>query len=413
MSGNVYLLSYGFNQDFSCFTCGTTGGFRVFTLNKLSEVVRREHLDQQSCLLCTMLFSTNIFAIVDSNANTKVQLWDDSKNKFIGELRSRHEVKGVCMRRDIMCLVSEYNIYVYTCNTLDVVFHIQTTGNPKGVCALAPGSEPWVLACPGNSVGSVRIQVGPGEDGSAHEFSAHKTNLAYIATNQSGTLFATASETGTVARVFDRTGNCLHELRRGSQPTQISCLCFRMDDKYLACASSSATVHIFELKEEGVQTDAASIPSITSMRDLAQVATTQNMSDALTAVMPKYFQASRAIAIFRIPDVDNVDLRAKNSTIAGPQVCFAGDDRVYVLHYIGLLYEVRYDVEGRQPPSSLQRAVSQVPGSQHVVQSVFGDDDSCHCNVVDVTTWFAARPEFKLYRKEDTKVDEKDDWNVI
>eukprot|EP00397_Hematodinium_sp_SG-2012_P012825 GEMP01013007.1.p1 GENE.GEMP01013007.1~~GEMP01013007.1.p1 ORF type:complete len:412 (+),score=60.61 GEMP01013007.1:47-1237(+) len=396
MSGNVYLLSYGFNQDFSCFTCGTTAGFRVFMLDKLSEVHRREQVGKlQSCLLCTMLFKTNVFAIVESHASSLVHLWDDNKKNFVGEIRSRHEVKGVSFTRHIICVVSDYNIYAYTTNTLSVIFHIQTTGNPKGLCATASGSDPWVLACPGSSVGSVRIQVGPSEDGSAHEFTAHKTNLACLATNEIGTLFATASETGTVARVFNRTGECLHELRRGIQQLQISSLCFRRDDKYLACASSSATVHIFELKE---------------------VATTQNVSDALTAVMPKYFQANRAIAIFRIPDMDNYDLRAKNSNIVGPQVCFAQDgNRFYVLHYTGLLYEVRYDVEGRQPPSSLQRVVSQVPGSQHVVQSVFGDDDSCHCSVVDTTTWFAARPDFKLYRKEDARTDDKveDDWNVI
>jgi len=182
-----------------------------------------------------------------------------------------------------------------------------------------------------------------------------------------------------------------------------------MDDKYLACASSSATVHIFELRED--QCNPTSVPNIASMKDLAssmkdltEAATTQNVAAAL----PTYFQANRATAIFRIPDSD-IDLRAKSSTILGPQVCFAEDDRFYVLHYTGLLYEVRYDVEGRKPPSSLQLAVSQVSGSQHV-QSVF--DECCQCTVADATTWFAARPEFKLYRQEES--DEKEsDWNMI
>lgn len=74
-----------------------------------------------------------------------------------------------------------------------------------------------------------------------------------------------------------------------------------------------------------------------SMKDLTEAATTQNVAAAL----PTYFQANRATAIFRIPDSD-IDLRAKTSTILGPQVCFAEDDRFYVLHYTGLLYVSHY-----------------------------------------------------------------------
>ena len=46
-------------------------------------------------------------------------------------------------------------------------------------------------------------------------------------------------------------GQVLHELRRGTSPCTISCICFRSDDRLLAVASASPTVHIFRLDVEG------------------------------------------------------------------------------------------------------------------------------------------------------------------
>jgi len=416
--GNIYLLSIGFNQDYSCFSCGTTGGFRVFTLSPFQEAHRRESSNNQAMKpfkLCTMLFKTNLFLVAEAtndgegaaavpvDSHFRVCLWDDSRKKYVGEIRSRHSVKGIYMSRDIICVVSEYNIYIYLTSNLSILYHITTVGNPKGICALVSDSSPWVLACPGSSIGSVRIQVGTSEEGSIQEFTAHKTSLAHITATMKGEMFATASETGTVIKVFDRGGHCLHELRRGTTPTQISCLTFRRDNKFLAAASASATIHIFELYKEETS---------------AEHAATQNISDAITAAMPKYFHPGRAAAIFRIPDQDHSDLRAgANSNLVGPLVCFAPEGNVfYVLHYTGLLYEVKYDVEGKPAPSQLSRVVSQMPASEHL-SKVFGEEE-CNCSIVDTTTWFASRPEFNVYckdrpRRKDDQEECEDDWNVL
>merc|ERR1719393_379513 len=131
-----------------------------------------------------------------SNAGfNKVQIYDDQKRKWLGELRSRNEVKGVCLRRDIIVMVCEYAIYVYTCDKLRVILHLTTNANSRGLCVLAAASDPWILCCPGQSTGTVRVQVGQ-DDRATHVFSAHQTNLACMATNASGSLVATASETG-------------------------------------------------------------------------------------------------------------------------------------------------------------------------------------------------------------------------
>lgn len=42
---------------------------------------------------------------------------------------------------------------------LKLVDHIETIANPKGLCALCPSASNTVLACPGVSRGTVRIEL--------------------------------------------------------------------------------------------------------------------------------------------------------------------------------------------------------------------------------------------------------------
>lgn len=424
MPGNIYLMSYGFNQDHSCFVCGTTSGFRVYTTSPVCEVHRREHsaqFSQRSVSLIAMLFKTNIFAMVTTgdgddpsrSGGNKVQIWDDQKSKMVGEIRTRNEVRGVVLRRDVIAVVCEYAIYVYTCDKLRVILYLTTNANTSGLCVLAPASEPWILCCPGQSTGAVRVQVGKNE---THVFTAHQTPLACLAVNASGSLVATASESGTVVKVFQTApdGQLLYRLRRSISSSIISSLAFRSDDKYLAVASSSPTVHIFKLDPETAHADcgeqehhdssqasprdgsAAGVnPTLTTITSAVQKAVSAVASsaaagtvmDGVKGVMPTYFNDLRSFAKFRIPDVDNngrpaVDARAGKSNIMGPQVAFQrpssdkGNEQVklFVLHYGGVLYECSFPED---------------PGPNNAS----GTQD---CMFLCATTWFAVRPDFKV-----------------
>eukprot|EP00408_Alexandrium_pacificum_P010533 CAMPEP_0171215532 /NCGR_PEP_ID=MMETSP0790-20130122/31715_1 /TAXON_ID=2925 /ORGANISM="Alexandrium catenella, Strain OF101" /LENGTH=464 /DNA_ID=CAMNT_0011681287 /DNA_START=75 /DNA_END=1469 /DNA_ORIENTATION=- len=414
--GNVYLLSYGFNQNYSCFVCGTTAGFRVYTVSPVCEVHRREHstaFQHSSVVLVAMLFKTNIFAMVTMSDDdptkgglNKVQIWDDLKGKFVGELRSRNEVKGVALRRDIIAMVCEYAIYVYTFDKLRVILHLTTNANSKGLCVLAAASDPWILCCPGQSTGAVRVQVGQ-DDRATHVFTAHQTALAALALNESGSLIATASEKGTVVKVFQRSdGQLLYRLRRSARPAVISCLTFRSDDRFLAVASSSSTVHIFKLDpatalEAGKEAASPGLgpaedpplpaeavdprvnPTLEQMihkavTKVASRAAAETVSDVVKGVMPKYFNDLRSFAHFRLPDIDlsgqaTVDARSKQARILGPQLAFHKEDpKLFVLHYSGMIYECKFKPD--HDPS-------------------LGTQD---CGFMCATTFFAVRPDFKV-----------------
>lgn len=80
---------------------------------------------------------------------------------------------------------------------------------------------------------------------------AHDSPLAALSFNPSGTRIATASEKGTVIRVFSIVDSVkLYEFRRGvKRCVSISSLGFSTDSSFLCCSSNTETVHVFRLDE--------------------------------------------------------------------------------------------------------------------------------------------------------------------
>ena len=67
---------------------------------------------------------------------------------------------------------------------------------------------------------------------------------------RTGTRMATASEKGTLIRVFEvATGNLLSELRRGTNPATIYSINFNANSTLLCVSSDHGTIHIFSLEE--------------------------------------------------------------------------------------------------------------------------------------------------------------------
>lgn len=153
-----------------------------------------------------MLFRCNILALVGGGSRpkfpkNKVMLWDDHQLKCIGELSFRTEVKAVKLRKDKVVVVLEQRVYVYNFGDLRLIDAIDTCNNPKGLCALNTDNNAAVLATPDRDKGSVRVVLY--EKNNVNTFQAHQGALAAIALNSSGTLMATASEKGTLIRVFN------------------------------------------------------------------------------------------------------------------------------------------------------------------------------------------------------------------
>ena len=79
---------------------------------------------------------------------------------------------------------------------------------------------------------------------------AHESSLRALALTEDGTKLATASNKGTVIRVWDvATAACVVEFRRGVERVQMTGLSWSWDHQHLACCSDKGTTHVFSMKE--------------------------------------------------------------------------------------------------------------------------------------------------------------------
>lgn len=77
---------------------------------------------------------------------------------------------------------------------------------------------------------------------------AHKSPISYLSINSTGTLLATASDKGTVIRVWSIPGaEKLYQFRRGTREARIYSINFNVVSTLLAVSSAHDTVHIFKL----------------------------------------------------------------------------------------------------------------------------------------------------------------------
>lgn len=156
------ILYIAFNQDQSCFVCGTETGFRVYSTDPFRLTFRR-NFDGSGGLGCvTMLFRSNILSLVGGGQNPKfaphkVMIWDDKQAKCMAELSFRSVVRSVHLRRDLIAVSIEKKVYLYKLDSLTLVDHIETMANPKGLACLSCTPDQIVLGCLGVQKGRILV----------------------------------------------------------------------------------------------------------------------------------------------------------------------------------------------------------------------------------------------------------------
>ncbi|XP_057475172.1 autophagy-related protein 18c-like isoform X2 [Actinidia eriantha] len=313
------LLSVSWNQDYGCFSTGTSCGFRIYNCDPLKETFRRD-LKSGGFGIVEMLFRSNILALVGGKFNSqyppnKVIIWDDHQSRCIGEFSFRFEVRAVKLRRDRIVVVLEHKIYVYNFTDLKLLHQIETLSNPRGLCCLSHMLNTSVLACLGLRRGQVRVEhFGLSM---TRFIDAHDSQIATLTLTMDGLLLATASTKGTLIRIFNTMdGTRLQEVRRGVDKADIYSIALSPNVQWLAVSSDKGTVHIFSLRVRVVGEDSswfsvAQSPAMvyrsssSSPDALISPSTSANPGSSLSflkGVLPKYFSSEWSFARFHIPE---------------------------------------------------------------------------------------------------------------
>ncbi|KAI9489406.1 WD40-repeat-containing domain protein [Zychaea mexicana] len=262
------LLFVNFNQDFSCISLGSKHGYRIYNCDPYSKCYSKP---DDGTGIVEMLFCTSLVALVGAGEQPTfsprhLQIINTKRQSTICELTFPASILAVKMNRRRLIVVLEEQIFVYDISNMKLLHTIDTSPNPGAVCALSPSSENCYIAYPSRSSSTSLFTTTNNQTpqpyyatGDVEIFDAltlqlvnivqaHKSPISNIAMNAEGTLLATASEKGTVIRVFSIPGaNKLYQFRRGSYPAKIYSMSFNLVGSLLCVSSDTETVHIFKL----------------------------------------------------------------------------------------------------------------------------------------------------------------------
>lgn len=188
---------------------------------------------------------------------------------MICELLFPSSILAVKLNRKTLVIVLEVEIYIYDISNMRLLHIIETTPNPEATCALSPSADNSYLAYPSpvpspttqspSQASTSQAPPSSHQSGDVLLFStrtltvanviqAHKSPISFLSINSTGTMLATASDKGTVIRVWSIPGaEKLYQFRRGTREARIYSINFNVVSSLLAVSSAHDTVHIFKL----------------------------------------------------------------------------------------------------------------------------------------------------------------------
>lgn len=267
------LLCYSLNADASCVTVGTKSGLYVYNLDP---VVRR----LKGCIgdgfkIVELLYCTSLLVMVGSgdhpgSSPRTLRLWNSQSKDTIVEVPFDSTIITCKLNKSrLVVYLESQQLHIFDLATMACLQILSTSPNPSGLLSLSREDTSYVAipGYPGRVVLfdclSCRLMT---------QINAHKAALTQIHFNHDGTLLATASETGTVIRVFGiPEGELLFSFRRGIQHATINSLSFCPNSQLLSAGSSNGTIHIFLM---------------TNQRKLIPITKPQSSLDDGTNVLP-------------------------------------------------------------------------------------------------------------------------------
>lgn len=253
-AGCSQLLFANFNQDNTSLAVGTKSGYKFFSLSSVDKLEQiYECTDTEDVCIVERLFSSSLVAIVSLKAPRKLKVCHFKKGTEICNYSYSNTILAVKLNRQRLIVCLEESLYIHNIRDMKVLHTIrETPPNPSGLCALSISNDNCYLAYPGSAtIGEVQV-FDTVNLRAANMIPAHDSPLAALAFDASGTKLATASEKGTVIRVFSiPEGQKLFEFRRGvKRCVSICSLAFSMEGLYLSASSNTETVHIFKLETQ-------------------------------------------------------------------------------------------------------------------------------------------------------------------
>ena len=255
------ILYLSFNFDNSLFGVGTEIGFKIFTTESLQLKLKRNL--GGGIGLIQILGKSNIFCLCGGGKNPKYSpnkliIYDDKKTKEINEFRFNSNIQNCKIKQEKIFIISQNEISIINIKTFpyEIIETIKTCENIYGACSIAKDPENYLFAWPDTNIGYIELKIFSNENElieedeikKYHHIKAHENTIEIIEINFNGTKFSSASDKGTIIRIFNiKDDTVIHELRRGTEQAIIYNISFDLNDTLLVVSSNRPTVHLFAL----------------------------------------------------------------------------------------------------------------------------------------------------------------------
>ncbi|ODQ78892.1 hypothetical protein BABINDRAFT_168064 [Babjeviella inositovora NRRL Y-12698] len=313
----MLMKSVSFNQDNSCLAVGTShNNFKIYNCDPFGECYSLKNTDNANAdfneILTSgpvgdtggitnieMLYSTSLVALTDQATQLKrLIIFNFATKKVICTLKFTHEIATIKLNRHRMVVwLKSSQIYIYDISRMKLLKVLDYTvpreseprpGKPQGqesdeaLGDLATNSYLYVPYLLGETRGKVRSIITVYDTINLKTVTTlenpHKSPVASLTVAQSGEWMATASNKGTIIRVFqiahaeETTITKVFDFRRGRRGNRIQCMAFGFKDfahgtergrsakkgplitgdgaireNMLLVSSESNTIHVFRL----------------------------------------------------------------------------------------------------------------------------------------------------------------------
>tara|TARA_Y100000389_G_C17434614_1_gene504725 strand:- start:339 stop:1397 length:1059 start_codon:yes stop_codon:yes gene_type:complete len=315
-SENATYISFNQTEKYACF--GTPIGFYIYSLNPFKKVLSRK-IDSGVSIV-KMLYESNIIIFVGKTdkglyPNNKLIIWDDCKKTVLGEITYNCPIENINVTKDYIVVLLDKKIYIYNFENLYLIKTIDIVGHPNKLLCMGLEHSDY-LVYPGDAVGSINITKL--SDEYLETIQAHNSNIENLSVSNDGKYIVTASEKGTIIRIFDtETLEKKNEFRRGCDPTTINDLKLSHNNAILLVSSVKGTIHLYntgidpDLHVENTSYDSYGMPLI-------------------KWALPQYFSDKFSFLQFNLADISTVSSFDRTSSKI---YSFGQDGQYYELNY--------------------------------------------------------------------------------
>lgn len=235
------MINYlSLNHNKKLLAIGKNDGFSVILIEKNKVLINRP---TKKIFLIELFYNTNLIFIIGDNKPLNIlNIWDDSKEKYIGFIEIKNNIEFVKMNKNFI-LISD-NTYLYIYNFENLQFKKKIYYNSYHLFHYDISFNNIITYT--DKIGFINLYNV--DNNHTRTFKAHDNNIQYIKISNNSKYIASVSENGSIIKVFDfNTFKLLKLLYRGINYSKIISIDFDMNDEYIFVFTNNKTLHIYNL----------------------------------------------------------------------------------------------------------------------------------------------------------------------